>query len=359
MDLIQDFLNLGPDTPQPVIQEKLAAIHSEHDLTAVMDCLYKWELKAGYITREKLEDNERLSFHDPDLDIDFRIQINIARSKYSPKPVENKDLPRLHCLICKENVGRPDKENLRIYKYSIDGKKRDYFIQLTPFPLFPHHFVLILSEPLPMEVSRASVTDMFDFLNDAPGYTVCSNSDVEWAGSSILEHLHYQVFKDLELPVMQAGSRRGFDLEVRGCNINLLNYPMATLKVRGRDRARVIDVVSCIIETWKNKEPGKNTAKLILVRNREEFNFYIFFRNPEHRTPEDLIRIKSEGVGIIEAAGEGIYPVPSGDGAEDIWKEIRENGLEVVKWIIQGNNPIKENELHRIKDIYQEISTKL
>ena len=88
MDLIKDFLKLEPDTPQPVIQEKLDAIQRAHDLVTVMDCLYEWELKAGYITREKLEDNERLSFHDRDLGLDIRIQINIARSKYSPKHVD-------------------------------------------------------------------------------------------------------------------------------------------------------------------------------------------------------------------------------------------------------------------------------
>ncbi|MFH1761389.1 MAG: DUF4922 domain-containing protein [bacterium] len=359
MNQIQDFLCLPPDTPQKIIQERLVLIHKETDLETVMDCLFEWELKAGYITKQKLEDNVRLSFFDESLNINFRLQVNVARSNYSPVPADRKNLPKLHCLICKENLGRPGKENLRIYEYPIDRKKRMFFLQLTPFPLFSHHFVLIQSMPRPQLINHESISDLFYFLEDAPNYTLCANSDVEWAGSSILEHLHYQIFKGLETPVMEAGIKPGYDLTLKSCNINLLNYPIAVIKIRGREAQPVKTIGSAITEIWKSWDPGKNTVNLSLHRINSLYHFYIFLRNPAFRTPERLRRIKSEGVGIIEASGEGIYPVPTGPDAEELWNEIRGNGLNVIKDIIDGNNPVKENELWKIMKIYEELETKI
>ncbi len=351
--MIGAFQVLPSETDQTVIQEKLKTIHEKYGLPAVMDCLFEWELKTGYISREKLDGTERLVFPDKDLQVGFRIQVNYARSRYEPEPLQTSDEPPPHCALCKENIGRPGKEHLRIYEFTLGREDRLFFLQLTPYPLFTHHFILILSEPEPQLINRRSVEDMFGFRKMAPGYTVCSNSDVEWAGASILEHLHYQVFKDLRLPVMEAGRRPGFELELSGCEVDLLNYPLAALRIEGAKPEAVIETASRLIEIWKIADPGRNTANLLLSKEDGYFRFYIFLRNPDYRTPEALRRFKSEGVGIIEAAGECILPAPSGEYAEGAWKVIRESGLELVKGILSGNNPVKDGE--RIKRIYREL----
>ena len=67
----------------------------------------------------------------------------------------------------------------------------------------------------------------------------------------------------------------------------------------------------------------------------------IIFRNPNYRTPKKIQAVKTEGIGIIEVCGYGIYPVPHGDNKDKAWDLINNHGLEVIHGIISGNNPIQ------------------
>lgn len=215
---------------------------------------------------------------------------------------------------------------------------RPFFLQLTPYPIFPYHFVVIAGEHVPMHVDRTSLEDMIAFGEAAPGYTVCSNSDVEWAGSSILEHHHLQVFKGLSLPAMRCRETKTF--QHNGCTIAILDYPLALVRVRGRNRNRLLETADALLRAWKVRDPGRNTCNLIYARERDGFSFYLFFRNPDFRTPKHLEKIKSEGIGIVEAAGVGILPVPSGPEEEEIRREIRKNGRQIMHDILEGINPV-------------------
>ena len=180
---LASFLALPPDTPQEAIQARLEEIHRRSDLPTVMDCLHRFELKAGYITREKLEKVERLGFPDPEIGVTFRIQVNYARTQYSDAQDREREAGSpagfKPCLLCKDNIGRPGKERLRIYEFPLsfeNGAERRFFLQLTPFPLYPYHFVPVLAEHTPQAITAQSVKDMFDFLHLAPEYTVVSLS---------------------------------------------------------------------------------------------------------------------------------------------------------------------------------------
>ena len=78
---------------------------------------------------------------------------------------------------------------------------------------------------------------------------------------------------------------------------------------------------------------------LVLYSNNGTYRLFIFLRNPAFRTPRSLRHIKREGVGVIEAAGEAILPVPSCAGT---WRLIREQGLELVKKIIAANSAVAQ-----------------
>jgi UDPglucose--hexose-1-phosphate uridylyltransferase len=344
--LIASFLALGPDTPQEEIQRRLDAIREASDLSTVMDCLFRWELAAGYITREKLEQVERLEFPDPETGVTFRIQVNYARTKYSDAQEREKTQappagPR-PCLLCKENVGGPGKERLRVYEFLLDGRERRFFLQLTPFPLYPYHFVPVSSMHSPQLIDARTVRDMLDFLRLAPEYTVASNSDVEWAGASILTHLHYQVLRGVRLPVMDARPAPGLSRKLSGLAIELLRYPLPAFRFTGSEERPVREAVSALIALWKNQDPGRNTVNLNLLRSSGPppgYLFTVLLRNPDYRTPPALRRFKSEGVGVIEASGEAILPVPKGLEAEEMWREIRIRGLALTKALIAGNSP--------------------
>ena len=362
-DLVEAFLALPPDTPQPTIQRRLEDIHAAGGLEAALDCLHRWELAAGYITQEKLEGIERLRFPDPDSGLAFLLQVNHARTRYSdaqeqerrqqgpspalpaaPAPARgSKPAGPKPCLLCKDNIGRPGKESLRVYELDLDGPSRRFFFQLTPFPLYPFHFVPVLSEHTPQLVSAQSLDDMFALLELAPGYAVLSNSDVQWAGASILSHLHFQMLRGVRLPVLEARGEPGLDCRLPGGRAEFLDYPLAAFRFTGSEEEPLRRAAGTLLEKWKSLDPGRNTVNLNLVRSpggpERGYELVVLLRNPDYRTPEDLRRFKSEGVGVVEASGEAILPVPRGPEAPEMWQVIRERGLGLVKDLIAGNSP--------------------
>lgn len=344
-DAVQALRDAPSHTAQHDIQKLLDAVFAFDGLPKAMDALYQWELAAGYITEEKLEGNEHHLFFDSRYEIEFHLQVNYGRSGYTPVGARSSAASAQsffpgtpQCAICRENVGRPGKETLRIFEFTLARTSRPYFLQLTPFPVFPYHFVVIGAEHGPMHVDRFSLEDMIAFEEMAPGYTVCSNSDVEWAGSSILEHHHLQAFKGLSLPAMRTGGCSSF--RKKGCTVTILDYPLALVRVGGADPVKLLDCADSLLRAWKGRDPGRNTCNVIYTREGEYRSFYLFFRNPDFRTPAHLEKIKSEGIGIIEAAGVGILPVPSGPEEDEIWREIRKNGRRIMLDILGGINPV-------------------
>ena len=73
------------------------------------------------------------------------------------------------------------------------------------------------------------------------------------------------------------------------------------------------------------------------MKKNQCYQAYIVFRNPDHRTSAQWQPIKSEGVRVIEVAGEGIYPVPSDP---RLLQQIEQDGQSVIKGIIMDNNPV-------------------
>jgi len=350
--LVDAFLALPPATPQEAIQAGRRPIQAAGGLEAARDCLHRWELAAGYITRERLEEVERLAFPDAETGLAFRIQVNHARTRYS----DAQDRERRQgapapasCLLCRDNIGRPGKEALRVYELDLDGRGRRFFFQLTPFPLYPYHFVPVLSVHTPQHLSRRSLADMFALLELAPSYAILSNSDVQWAGASILSHLHYQMLRGLRLPVLEARAVEGLTRPIPGGGVEFLDYPMAAYRFRGSQPRALLAGAGELLERWKALDPGRNTVNLNLVRAADGAGcvLVVLLRNPAYRTPERLRPFKSEGVGVVEASGEAILPVPRGAQAQGRWREIREHGLALVKELIAGNSPPREPALAR------------
>ncbi len=343
---------MHPDFTQRQMQAFLEAVHEKEGLPAALQRLREWSITTGYIRPDDLRLNR--SFHWPDetYGLTFRAQVNVLRSRYTPQP----QLPEVACPICFENIAAPGRENLRAFELTLAG--RSYFLHLTPFPLFPGHFVLVQKQHVPMRVDRNSVADLLAFVRQAPHVTACSNSDVEWAGASILSHHHYQIIENLHLPVMDAApvSELRFRCSRRGAEAAMLHYPCPCIKITCPDAEVFVELCARVIEHWKMAVPGKNTCNLIVMNGPAGFTGYVFLRNPDFRTAAEFQEIKSEGVGVIEMAGEGIYPVPAGDEASRLWSRIRQEGLEIVKGIIRSNSPITRE---HFADIFRDFAAVL
>jgi len=293
---------------------------------------------SGYLSRDKLENNLRVAFHDWASGVDWFVQINRARSAYAgPQP----PLPSgARCRICRENVGAPGRENLRALPLNL-GPGREFFFQWTPFPLFPGHGVVIQNEHVPMRMNRQTLEDGAAWLALAPEYTFFSNSDRDLTGASILDHLHYQVGRGKTLPVMQARVRatRRWG-EVR---LDYLDYPLAAVRVIGPSATGLIPAAEALIEQWKERDPARHSLNVVWrQRERGSSELTLLFRSQSCVTPGPLLRYKTEGVGVIEAGGEFIFPVPTGPEASAIEHEILTQGRTIALGFLQGLDPWKD-----------------
>lgn len=320
---------------QAELQRDLSTLHKYAGLDVVLRELFSLSRERGYFPEGVFSCNDIYSFEDPECAITFRTQVNRTRLTYR-SPLK-KVKAAAACPICFENIASDAKPLLRAFEFALGQDHAPFFAQLTPFPLREGHYIVILKDHSPMRVTRQSMDEMLDFVKRAPGFVACSNSDVIDAGVSILDHHHYQMFDELHLPVFEATVSDGMSAKRKDASLELLKYPMTALRVRG-GRKGVLEAASAVVDRWKALEPGRNTCNLAARRIAKGFELYLFFRNPAHRTPPDLLRIKSEGVGVVEACGEGIYPPPAD---EATMEEIRMHGLTVLKRILAGLDPIK------------------
>lgn len=323
---------------------KLSNFKVDTVLDQKLDQLYFNAFETKYITKEALEGNERLHFFDVHYEMNFRIQINHVRSKYSKSMAGAKPLPLpkgAKCPICIENVGSKGKENLE--QIPIQLEEEDFFVQLTPFPLYHHHFVLITKEHKPMEVSLGSFQKQLNFLDRMPNYVVCSNSDKEGAGASILSHLHYQVFKSLQLPIFEAKKTKSEIIDE--VEVSICHYPLTVFKLVTTKRNNLEKVFDKIVRIWRTNNEN-NTFNTVLRVDENHYEAYLIFRNADFNTPKELLKYKYEGIGVIEACGEGILPTPEGDQKEEIFNDIRTEGKKIIINILKGLNPHSTSSKH-------------
>jgi UDPglucose--hexose-1-phosphate uridylyltransferase len=322
----------GPDAPQKEITNYLNKIYKQSNLEAVMNQLHLWSLDSDYINRDKLEKNSIREFYDLDYDLYFSYQINYARAGYQQKG--KPALPEgAKCLICRENASSSGKEKLRIFDIELQGEneKSDFFLQLTPFPLFPRHLVLINKQHIPMNMCAESIAQSLSFVEKAPDYTLCSNSDLEWAGASILSHSHFQLLHKRRLPVMNASGLFGFEAE-EGLKIEALQFPVPAIKLRSEYKEKLITEGSRIIDLWKKTAPGQRTVNMLIYREENEYVCILILRDSKCRNPEELQKYKSEGIGVVEAAGSWIFPPPADYPEEELTQKSR----EIIKGFFEG-----------------------
>lgn len=332
-------LRAQPVASQPEVQSALNAVEAERGLPVALEELFQWALGVGYFPEGVFEKNLVLEFPDDETPIVFRTQINYSRLAYQQPGGQRAP----GCPICFAEVASSHKPLLRAYEFSLGSARRPYFIQLTPFPLRRRHYILIQTEHSPMRVGRESIDELLDFVQRAPNFTACSNSDVRDAGVSILDHHHYQVFAEFDLPVMMAQPIAGLQREVGGCEAAMLEFPLSVVRVRG-NREALLEVASGMVAGWKGSGPGRNTCNVMVRRYGDALETYLFLRNPDFLTPRDLVRIKSEAVGIVEACGEAIYP-PSSD---EILAEVRRDGLRIFKRILAGLSPVPRERMTEV-----------
>lgn len=261
---------------------------------------------------------------------EFAISINLAKpEKTQAQIIAEKNAPKNsanepQCGICIENlnfhgtIAKPSRENLRVLYETLDAQQ--WFFQYSPYAYLKGHFVLNNIAHTPMVIDDHSISRLFEFIDKHPEFMLGSNADLPIVGGSLLGHNHFQGATD-RLPITKAKSF--IDLQYDKCRVELLYWPLNTIRISSPDKTSAITLINKLIHFWRTYQTtgvlnnNNNTVTLITEKAKNKFICYVILRNNSvsekfpfgnyHVHPERF-HIKQENIGLMEAAGLAILP---------------------------------------------------
>ncbi|MTI15065.1 hypothetical protein [Sansalvadorimonas verongulae] len=282
---------------------------SERGLDAAIHALHETVIQTGHIQdgwqrhithRTHTDENDQVAFYS---------MVNHGRSHYSrtySQPAAYLPEGAL-CKICPQNVADPNNSanvHLRTFDMTLNGEA--YFIQPPPYPYGECHVMLIEHQHRDMHHDEGSVKANLEFLDGAPAFTVCQNSDIHGAGATIPQHHHVPVMRNFSPPVMSAQPLPAFHLTAQGVELNILDYPFTTIKVTTKDKDTMAKAVASLIGHWKQGEKGRmpnRTANYIMRKGGDEYCAWVFMRDVSYQPTQEFLTLKSEYCGYIDIAG--------------------------------------------------------
>lgn len=299
------------------------------------DYYYALSRSTNYIRVDRIEKDRKWTAPTPYGDL--TITINLSKPEKDPKAIAAaRNAPKSGypaCALCRENEGylgsanQAARGNHRLIPITLDGEQ--WYLQYSPYVYYNEHCIVLSAEHRPMKVSRASFRRLLEFETILPHYFIGSNADLPIVGGSILSHDHFQGGAE-ELPMARAEVRERVSFEgFEDIDAGILHWPMSVIRLRGRDRERMVDLADKILAAWRGysdesaevlAETGgtpHNTITPIARRRGEDFELDLVLRN--NRTTEEhplglfhphaeYHHIKKENIGLIEVMGLAILP---------------------------------------------------
>ena len=267
---------------------------------------------------------------------ELEITINLSKPEKDPKEIAKlKNAPSVgypKCMLCVENPGYagrsnfPARQNHRIVPLKLAGD--DWYVQYSPYAYYPEHCIVFNSQHVPMKISRGTFERLFSFVEQVPHYFLGSNADLPIVGGSILNHDHFQG-GCYQFPMDKAGVKAVLTSPVDGVKASILDWPMSTVCLEGKDKAVMIDLADKILAAWRGYSDAEcevlaetegnphNTITPILRKVGDCYRLLLVLRN--NRTSDEhplgifhphapLHHIKKENIGLIEVMGLFILP---------------------------------------------------
>lgn len=321
--------------PRPAqVQEKFWSLYQDSPKTAT-DYYYKLSQDSDYIRRYRIVKDQKWTVSSPYGEID--ITINLSKPEKDPKAIaaarnaKASSYPK--CLLCAENEGyagrvnHPARENHRIIPLTIDGSPWGF--QYSPYVYYNEHCIVFNRCHTPMKINRSTFAKLFDFVTLFPHYFLGSNADLPIVGGSILSHDHFQgghyTFAMEKAPIEQAVTIPGYEDVEAG----IVKWPLSVLRIRGKDRERLIDLADHVLKTWREYtdeaafifaetegEPH-NTITPIARKKDNLYELDLTLRNNlttdeyplgVYHPHEEYHHIKKENIGLIEVMGLAVLP---------------------------------------------------
>ena len=293
---------------------------------------HDFSINNNYIKTKRIEKNIQYKYEGKYAPLE--ITINLSKPEKDPKDIIKQSLIKDKypaCPLCMENIGLYQATNLaprsnhRVISLTLNHEKDLWGFQFSPYAYFNEHFIVLRKEHSPMYVNEKTFAELVYFVNQFPHYLVGSNAGLPIVGGSILGHHHFQGGRH-DFPIENARVLRKY--KKRKVQIEVLDWPLAAIRVSSENENALLDMVSDIYKAWykyENKDlqiyfhtsEDHNTVTPILKLDGARYNFYIILRN-NYSTEEkpygyfhprkELFHIKKENIGLIEVMGLAILP---------------------------------------------------
>ncbi|MDR0887063.1 MAG: UDP-glucose--hexose-1-phosphate uridylyltransferase [Clostridiales Family XIII bacterium] len=330
--------------------------------TFATDNFYKLMQDVDYIRSARIAKNVAWKTASDYGDLD--ITINLSKPEKDPRDIaaalENQDDTAYPaCLLCTDNEGyagnlnHPARENIRLIEMG------GWFFQYSPYSYYNEHCIVLSPEHEPMVITEKSFERLIHLTDILPEYFFGSNTDIPIVGGSILTHDHYQGGK-YTFALMKSDVRARYThRDYTHVEIDILHWPMSTIRLRGFDKEEIIALSMRILKTWyaysdeeaeilANAADGTRHQAITPIARRvgndnEQYELNLVLRN--NRTSEahpmgifhphkEWHHIKKENIGLIEVMGLAILPprllplIADGTYTEDYIGEVFAHILE-------------------------------
>ncbi|WP_121610982.1 UDP-glucose--hexose-1-phosphate uridylyltransferase [Mesobacillus foraminis] len=301
------------------------------------DYFYQLSQNSNYIQTKRIAKN--ISYKTETEYGELDITINLSKPEKDPKEIamerQRKQTAAKYpkCLLCIENegyagrLGHPARSNHRMIRVGLSGEA--WYFQYSPYVYYNEHCILLSGEHRDMKIDRGAFTRLLEFVGKFPHYFIGSNADLPIVGGSILTHDHYQG-GNYEFAMAKAEEEYAFTMESHPeVHAATVKWPMSVIRLRGSDKAKLVDASEHILEKWKNHSDSSlqieaysgdtrhNTITPIARMRNGQFEVDLVLRN--NRTTEehpmgifhphsDVHHIKKENIGLIEVMGLAVLP---------------------------------------------------
>lgn len=337
--------------PRPAQVQETFAKKYEISPVEATDYYYKLSQDSDYIRRYRVKKDRKWTVDSPYGVID--ITINLSKPEKDPKAIaaaknaKASSYPK--CQLCVENEGyagrvnHPARENHRIIPITVNNSAWGF--QYSPYVYYNEHCIVFNGEHIPMKIEKQTFIKLFDFVKLFPHYFLGSNADLPIVGGSILSHDHFQggnyTFAMAKAPVEETFTVEGFE----DVEMGIVRWPLAVLRLRGKDEKRLIDLGAHILDKWRTytdeeafifaETDGElhNTITPIARKAGDIFELDLALRNnittEEHplgvyHPHAQWHNIKKENIGLIEVMGLAVLPARLKDELEILAEYIVE-----------------------------------
>ncbi|MFC1592867.1 ROK family protein, partial [Candidatus Omnitrophota bacterium] len=243
----------------------------------------------------------------------FELTYNLARAR--TQMAKRIKVPEGACRLCAEFMPEIEK----------GIPWRNYTIYMNPSPVYPeHHFVLANKSHVEQSIDISIISDMIDFVSEAPEFRIIYNG--KGAGASIPQHQHFQGFaREMPIESVETNQLMAIDDVIIS---EPVNYPASAIIVESKDKFQLSKVIDKIRALLNNKDIAFN----ILFTYKDEGMFRVFVYPRGKETPGNYF---SNTFGTPELSGSLTLTTAEDIAKVDLDKISEKEARNIIKDVLK------------------------